>query len=42
VGPDLTKVGQELKLRMLTELWDAEIVEGSPDDPKNETFRKDG
>ncbi|HUS55105.1 MAG TPA: FAD-dependent oxidoreductase [Thermohalobaculum sp.] len=42
VRPDLAKVGQKLKLRMLTELWDAEIVEESPYDPKNETIRKDG
>jgi dimethylglycine dehydrogenase len=42
VRPDLAKVGQKLKLRMLTELWDAEVVEESPYDPKNETIRKDG
>jgi dimethylglycine dehydrogenase len=42
VRPDLAKVGQKLKVRMLTELWDAEIVEDSPYDPKNETIRKDG
>jgi dimethylglycine dehydrogenase len=42
VRPDLAKVGQKLKLRMLRELWDAEIVEESPYDPKNETIRKDG
>jgi dimethylglycine dehydrogenase len=42
VRPDLENVGQRLKLRMLTELWDAEIVEESPYDPKNETIRKDG
>jgi dimethylglycine dehydrogenase len=42
VRPDLAKVGQKLKLRMLRELWDAEIVEESPYDPKNATIRKDG
>ena len=42
VRPDLAKVGQKLKVRMLTELWGAEIVEDSPYDPKNETIRKDG
>jgi dimethylglycine dehydrogenase len=42
VRPDLAKVGQKLKVRMLTELWDAEIVEDSPYDPKNVTIRKDG
>jgi dimethylglycine dehydrogenase len=42
VRPDLAKVGQKLKVRMLTELWDAEVVEDSPYDPKNETIRADG
>jgi dimethylglycine dehydrogenase len=42
VEPGLAKVGQKLKLRMLRELWDAEVVEESPYDPKNETIRKDG
>ncbi|HSF94767.1 MAG TPA: FAD-dependent oxidoreductase [Thermohalobaculum sp.] len=42
VEPGLARAGQKLKLRMLRELWDAEIVEESPYDPKNETIRKDG
>ncbi len=42
VRPDLATVGQKLKVRMLCELWDAEVVEESPYDPKNETIRKDG
>ncbi|MEX0284021.1 MAG: FAD-dependent oxidoreductase, partial [Paracoccaceae bacterium] len=42
VTPDLAKVGQKLKVKMLDKLWDAEIVEDSPYDPKNETIRKDG
>jgi len=41
VAPDFATVGQKLKVRMLGELWDAEIVEDSPYDPKNETIRKD-
>ena len=42
VSPDLANPGQKLKVRMQGELWDAEIVEDSPYDPKNEVIRKDG
>jgi dimethylglycine dehydrogenase len=42
VRPDLAKPGQKLQLRMLRELWPAEVVEESPYDPQNETIRKDG
>ncbi len=42
VEPAMAEVGRKLKVRMLNELWDAEIVEESPYDPKNETIRKDG
>ena len=42
VRPDLAKTGQKLQVRMLRDLWPAEIVEDSPYDPKNETIRKDG
>ncbi|TCS58468.1 dimethylglycine dehydrogenase [Primorskyibacter sedentarius] len=42
VRPDLAVPGQKLKVRMLDQLWDAEITEDSPYDPKNETIRKDG
>ncbi len=42
VEPGLAKVGQKLQVRMLCRLWDAEIVEDSPYDPKNETICKDG
>ncbi len=41
VRPELAKPGQRLKLRMFRELWDAEIVEDSPHDPRNETIRAD-
>ena len=40
VRPDLAVTGQKLKVRMFRELWDAEIVEDSPYDPKNETIRQ--
>ncbi|PPB79922.1 dimethylglycine dehydrogenase [Albidovulum inexpectatum] len=42
VRPDLAEVGQKLKVRMLRQEWDAEVVEDSPYDPKNERIRVDG
>ncbi|GAB4383365.1 MAG: FAD-dependent oxidoreductase [Albidovulum sp.] len=42
VRPDLAEVGQKLKVRMLRQEWDAEVVEDSPYDPKNERIRADG
>ena len=42
VEPGLANPGQKLQVRMNRELWDAEITEESPYDPKNETIRKDG
>ncbi|XDA99281.1 FAD-dependent oxidoreductase [Sulfitobacter sp. LCG007] len=42
VKPELATAGTKLKVRMFDQLWDAEVVEDSPYDPKNETIRKDG
>ncbi|MCA8869414.1 MAG: FAD-dependent oxidoreductase [Rhodobacteraceae bacterium] len=42
VSPDLANVGQKLKVRMLGDLWDAEITEDSPYDTKNANIRVDG
>ncbi len=42
VSPDKAEVGQKLKVRMLGDLWDAEVVEDSPYDPKNAAIRVDG
>ena len=42
VSPEHEKVGTKLKVRMFRELWDAEIVEDSPYDPKNQKIRADG
>ena len=42
VRPDLAVTGQKLKVRMFNALWDAEIVQDSPYDPKNEAIRLDG
>jgi dimethylglycine dehydrogenase len=42
VTPELASVGTKLKVKMLNQLWDAEIVEDSPYDPKNTTIRVDG
>ncbi|MEX3016561.1 FAD-dependent oxidoreductase [Gymnodinialimonas hymeniacidonis] len=42
VRPDLAEVGTKLKVRMFRELWDAEVVEDSPYDPKNAVIRVDG
>ena len=42
VTPELAAVGTKLKVKMLNQLWNAEIVEDSPYDPKNTTIRVDG
>ena len=42
VTPGLANPGQKLKVKMLNQLWDAEITEDSPYDPKNERIRIDG
>ena len=42
VKPGLATAGQKLKVRMFRELWDAEVTEDSPYDPRNETIRADG
>ncbi|QPH55180.1 GcvT family protein [Pontivivens ytuae] len=42
VRPDLAEPGTKLTVRMFRELWDAEVAEDSPYDPKNETIRRDG
>ncbi|MEM6972597.1 MAG: FAD-dependent oxidoreductase [Pseudomonadota bacterium] len=39
--PDLAEPGTELKLRMFRDLFDAEVVEDSPYDPKNARIRVD-
>ena len=38
----LATPGTKLKVRMFRELWNAEVVEDSPYDPKNERIRIDG
>ncbi|WP_375174543.1 FAD-dependent oxidoreductase [Pseudooceanicola sp.] len=42
VSPDLAVPGTKLKVKMFDQLWDCEITEDSPYDPKNEVIRKDG
>ncbi|KIC46188.1 FAD-dependent oxidoreductase [Tateyamaria sp. ANG-S1] len=42
VTPGLAMPGTKLKVKMFDQLWDAEVVEDSPYDPKNEVIRKDG
>jgi len=42
VKPELAEVGTKLQVKMLDQLWNAEIVEDSPYDPKNTTIRLDG
>ncbi|WP_147107696.1 FAD-dependent oxidoreductase [Tateyamaria sp. syn59] len=42
VTPGLAVPGTKLKVKMFDQLWDAEVVEDSPYDPKNEVIRKDG
>ena len=42
VKPDLATVGRKLKVKILDQLWDAEITEDSPYDPTNARIRADG
>ena len=42
VKPELAVPGTRLKVKMFDQLWDAEVVEDSPYDPKNEVIRIDG
>jgi dimethylglycine dehydrogenase len=42
VAPELAVVGQRLKVKMLDQLWDAEVAQDSPYDPKNAAIRVDG
>ena len=42
VRPAHAAVGSKLKVKILDQLWDAEIVEDSPYDPKNAVIRVDG
>lgn len=42
VTPDHAAPGTRLKVRMFNQLWDAEVTEDSPYDPKNATIRADG
>ncbi len=42
VKPETAVVGTKLKVKMFDRLWDAEIVEDSPYDPKNTAIRVDG
>ena len=42
VGPDQTQPGARLKVRMQDKLWDAEVTDDSPYDPKNAAMRIDG
>ncbi|MCF7747163.1 FAD-dependent oxidoreductase [Sulfitobacter sp. M39] len=42
VKPEIAVVGTKLKVKMFDQLWDAEVVEDSPYDPKNATIRVDG
>jgi dimethylglycine dehydrogenase len=42
VLPEHANLGEKVQIKMLNELWNAEIVEDSPYDPKNEKIRLDG
>jgi dimethylglycine dehydrogenase len=42
VKPDVAVPGAKLQVKMLNQLWDAEICEDSPYDPGNDVIRKDG
>jgi len=42
VSVEKAEVGTKLKVRMMRELWDAEVVQDSPYDPANANIRVDG
>ena len=42
VSPELAAVGTKLKVKILLQEWDAEVVEDSPFDPSNERIRVNG
>jgi dimethylglycine dehydrogenase len=42
VRPDLTAAGTRLKVRIMGDLWDAEVIPDSPHDPENARIRADG
>ena len=42
VSPEVAEVGKKLQVKIMDQLWDAEIVQDSPYDPKNTTIRVDG
>ena len=42
VKPDRAVPGTKLKVKMFDQLWDAEVTEDSPYDPKNAVIRVDG
>ena len=42
VTPERAVPGTRLKVKMQDRLWDAEVVEDSPYDPKNAVIRVDG
>jgi len=42
VKPEMAVVGTKLQVKMLDQLWPAEIVEDSPYDPQNAKIRIDG
>ncbi|SMR81574.1 dimethylglycine dehydrogenase [Aliiroseovarius halocynthiae] len=42
VSPELAVSGQKLKVKIMGELYDAEVTVDSPYDPKNETIRVNG
>jgi dimethylglycine dehydrogenase len=42
VKPEHGEPGTKLQVKMFDQLWDAEVTEDSPYDPKNEVIRKDG
>ncbi|MEM8871773.1 MAG: FAD-dependent oxidoreductase [Pseudomonadota bacterium] len=42
VKPEHAAVGQKVKVKILNQLWDGEVVHDSPYDPKNERIRADG
>jgi len=42
VPPALAEVGTKLKVKIQNKMWDTEIVQDSPYDPKNEVIRKGG
>ena len=42
VSPEYANIGEKIQVKMLDKLWNGQIVEESPYDPKNKRIKLDG